>query len=142
MDSSIVVRQYLADEPGQVAASAVIEDPETAIVTSTLTRIEVSGALVRASRGRRVLSLQGALDRLDEDFDEGLITMVSADETEVHKVALEIVRTHGLRALDAIHVATAVLVLPEITDDADETFFVGCDSAQSKVAQELGLTLP
>ncbi len=141
VDSSIIVRHYLEDELGQVAASAVIEDPDTAIVTATLSRIEVSGALVRAARGNRVSSLRGALDRLDEDFDQGLITMVAADENEVHNIALEIVRTHGLRALDAIHVATAILVLHEITESGDETFFVGCDDAQTSVAQQLGLTL-
>ncbi len=141
VDSSIVVRHYLPDEPGQPGASAVIEDPDIAIVTATLTRIEVSGALVRAARGHRIASIQGALDRLDEDFDQGLITMVSADEAEVHKIALDIVRNHGLRALDAIHVATALIVLPSITDETDETMFVGRDHAQSKAAEELGLTL-
>lgn len=141
VDSSIIVRYYLPDESGQIEAAAIIDDPDTAIVTAALTRIEVSGALVRAARGRRVASIQGALDRLDVDFDQGLVTMVSAAEHDVHRVALDMVRRHGIRALDAIHVATAVLVFPAITEEGDQPVFVCRDRAQSAAAVELGLTL-
>jgi uncharacterized protein len=141
VDSSLVVRHYLPDEPGQPEASAIIEDEAIAIVTAPLTRIEVSGALVRAARSRRVESIGDALDRLDDDFDGGLITMIGVDDERLHRSALQIVRDHGLRALDAIHIATALLAFPELVEDDDEAMFIGRDDAQRSVAELLGLVV-
>jgi predicted nucleic acid-binding protein len=54
LDSSVLARAYLADEDGHEEAQALLTDQEVAPVTATLTRIEVSGALVRAARAGRV----------------------------------------------------------------------------------------
>lgn len=54
LDSSVLARVYLVDENGHQDAAALLADPQIATVTGTWTRIEVSGALVRASaRGLR-----------------------------------------------------------------------------------------
>ncbi|EUA52295.1 hypothetical protein I553_2481 [Mycobacterium xenopi 4042] len=53
LDSSVLARAYLVDEDGHQQAIALLGDPEIATVTGTWTRIEVSGALVRAARGGR-----------------------------------------------------------------------------------------
>ena len=49
IDSSVLARAYLPDEPGHEAAAKLLEDPEIGLVTGTWTRIEVSGALMRAA---------------------------------------------------------------------------------------------
>lgn len=53
LDSSVLARAYLADEDGHGQATALLADPDIATVTGTWTRIEVSGALVRAARAGR-----------------------------------------------------------------------------------------
>ena len=141
VDSSVVVSYYLPDETGHAGAVALLDDANVAIVTATLTRIEVSGALVRAARTGRIVAIESVLDRVDDDFDNGLITMVAPDPANVHTAALDIVRTHGLRALDAIHVATAQLALPELIGPHDESAFVSRDAAQADAAASLGLNV-
>jgi uncharacterized protein len=111
-----------------------------AVVTSTLTRIESSGALVRAARSARA-DPADALARLDQDFTDGVITLVSADPADVERNALHVVRTHGIRALDAIHIATAQLVLPELAGPGDTGVFLSRDKEQSDAAQRVGLTV-
>ena len=140
VDSSIVVRYYLPNDPGRDEIVALLNDNNVSVVTSTLTRIESSGALVRAAR-----SIQAdpttALARLDQDFAEGVITLVGADQAEVDDKALHAVRTHGIRALDAIHIATAQVVLPELIGPGDTAVFISRDKEQAAAARNLGLTV-
>lgn len=140
VDSSIVVRYYLPNDPGRGEVVALLNDRETAVVTSTLTRIEASGALVRAARQTKA-NATPALARLDQDFLEGVITLVGADHGEVERKALHAVRTYGIRALDALHVATAQIVLPELVGPGDVAVFVSRDSEQANAARRLGLTV-
>lgn len=140
VDSSIVVRYYLSGDAGHDEAVALIDDVDTAVVTASLTRIEVSGALVRA--GRSVGQAPGPLlNRFDADLAEGLLTVVGADQVEVEAGALAIVRGHGVRALDAIHLATAQLVLPELTGPGDTMVFLTADHRQADAAVAIGLTV-
>ena len=81
IDSSVLVRYYLPLDPHHDEAIALIDDDDTAIVTSSWTRIEASGALVRASRSQRV-SPDAALARLDEDTSVGPITLISVPQAE------------------------------------------------------------
>jgi predicted nucleic acid-binding protein len=67
LDSSVLARVYLADEEGHADAAALLTDPDTATVTGTWSRIEVSGALVRAARTGRA-SEQALLSLLDADL--------------------------------------------------------------------------
>jgi hypothetical protein len=50
VDSSVLARADLHDETGHDEAVALLADPEIALVMGTWTRIEVSGALMRAAR--------------------------------------------------------------------------------------------
>ena len=111
VDSSVVVRYYLEADHGHAEAVALIEDAETAVITSMLTMIEASGALVRAARNA------------------------------VEHRALDIVRASGIRALDALHIAVAVLVLPELTTGADRGVFCARDERQAQAAEAQGLQL-
>jgi uncharacterized protein len=140
VDSSIVVRYYLPNDPGRGEVVALMNDDNAAVVTSTLTRIESSGALVRAARSSRA-DPGDALARLDQDFTDGVITLVSADQADVERNALHIVRTYGIRALDAIHIATAQLVLPELAGPGDTAEFLSRDKEQADAAERVGLTL-
>lgn len=138
LDSSVVVRSYLADEEGHDDANRLLEDPEVAAVTASLTRIEVSGALVRAAsvgRGNR----NRLLRLLDSDLGEGgSLTVLKTDQGEVERVALDLVRQHALRALDAWHLAVAKIATPPLADPGETIAFASRDGAQVAVAKRLG----
>ena len=141
LDSSVLARAYLADESGHDEAVALLDNPDVALVTGTWTRIEISGALVRAARAGRG-DEEGLLASLDADLGpEGPVTVVAAAQDEVEAGALPLVRTYAIRALDAWHLATARLVLPSLAEPDEVTGFATRDEAQAAVATVLGLEL-
>jgi predicted nucleic acid-binding protein len=140
LDSSVLARAYLADEDGHAQARRLLEDPGVGLITSSLTRVEVSGALVRAGRAGRVDAVP-LLDVLDADLDvTGLVALVSPPYEDVEAAALTIVRKHGLRALDSWHLAVASIAGPTLADGDEVVAFASRDSEQAAVAVALGLT--
>jgi predicted nucleic acid-binding protein len=139
LDSSVLARAYLADESGHSDAVAMLEDPDLGLITGTWSRIEVSGALVRAARAGRG-DEKGLLSLLDADLaTDGPVTVIAADREEVEAQALQLVREHAIRALDAWHLATAMLVLPSLVEPGEAIGFATRDQTQSEVAALLGL---
>ena len=140
VDPSVVVRYYLANDPHHAAAVDLIDDADSAVVTGTWTVIETSGALVRACRSAGV-DAAGMLACLDLDVTEGPITLVAEPQDDVERIALDIVRSEGIRAMDAWHIAVAILALPELTGPGDQAVFVTRDSDQARVAERRGLAV-
>ncbi|MDA8347049.1 MAG: type II toxin-antitoxin system VapC family toxin [Thermaerobacter sp.] len=141
VDSSVLARAYLTDEQGHREVALLLDNSEIGLVTGTWTRIEVSGAIVRASATGRV-DRAGLLELLDGDLgDEGRVAVVAADQVEIEARALTLVREHGLRAMDARHLAVAVLTLPDLAEPEEETGFATRDQKQGEVAQALGFVL-
>ncbi len=134
----MLARAYLPDENGHDRALALLEDDETLLVTGTWTRIEVSGALVRAARAGRgeILELLAVLD--GDLGPNGPVTVLAAPQAEVEDQALDIVRTYGLRAMDAWHLATASLTTATLAEPGQQVAFASRDDAQSAVAEQLG----
>lgn len=138
LDSSVLARAYLADEDGHEEAQALLGDPEIATVTGTWTKIEVSGALVRATRAGRA-DTRGLLALLDADLSsEGAVTMLAVAQERAEERALKLVREHALRALDAWHLAVAELTVPPLAEKGEEIGFASRDEAQATVAGQLG----
>lgn len=131
---------YLADEPGHHEATALVADPDVALVTGTWTVIEVSGALVRAARAGR--GDQSRLLRLlDADLAPGgPITPISVPQDRVEHEALRLVRSLGLRAMDAWHLAVAVLAVPSLAEPGETTAFATRDENQAMAADALGFS--
>jgi predicted nucleic acid-binding protein len=140
LDSSVLARAYLADEDGHESAQALLSDPEIAAVTGTWTKIEVSGALMRAARSGRgdAADLLGLLD--NDLLPEGPVTVVTIDQHRVEGRALALVREHALRAMDAWHLAVAELAMPILVEKDEEMGFASRDEAQATVAETLGFT--
>lgn len=139
VDSSVLARAYLMDEVGHHDAAHLLEDAEMAVVTGTRTRIEVSGALVRAARAGR-----GDGDRLLAALDADLgpggpVTMLEAPQHDIETRALELVREHALRAMDAWHLAVAAIALPQLVEAGEAAGFASRDAEQARVAGQLGL---
>jgi predicted nucleic acid-binding protein len=141
LDSSVLARSYLSDEEGHQQATALLEDPEVVAVTGKWTRIEVSGALLRAARtGRNNASEKDLLALLDADLAEsGRVSELAAPQADVERKALELVRRHALRTLDTWHLALASLTVPALAEPEKEAIaFASRDAHQATVAEQLG----
>jgi uncharacterized protein len=139
VDSSLVVRAYLEDEAGSIAAQRVLADRSIAKYTGRWTRIEVSAAVARAARAGRPVLKADTLARLDADLRPGgRIRVIAADDAEVEAKALTLAREHGLRALDALHVALAAIAIPKLADKGEPLGFASRDGDQATVAESLG----
>jgi predicted nucleic acid-binding protein len=136
LDSSILTRAYLVDEDGHEDAARLLHDPEIATVTGSWTRIEVSGALVRAARAGRG-DEQGLLELLDADL-AGPVVVLAAPQEQVEHDALKLVRDHALRAMDAWHLATAAITIPPLLEPHEPRAVASRDEAQRAVAEQLG----
>jgi len=138
VDSSLLTRAYLADEVGHDDARHLLAT-EFALVTGRLTRIEVSGALARAVRAGRHPSREEAFATLDSDLGPGgRVSEANPPAQSVEQAALSLVREHGLRALDAWHLAVASIVLPKLADKGEPIGFASRDGGQATVAESLG----
>lgn len=139
-DSSVLARSYLPDERGHREALKLLRDPEILVVTGSWTRIEVAGALVRTARAKH-RDKERLLDIWQADTGpDGPVTIVSAPQAEVEAEAFDIVATHGIRAMDAWHIATATLLLPELAT-GEPYAFASRDKEQAAVAELRGFTL-
>jgi uncharacterized protein len=140
VDSSLIARAYLRDEDGSEEAQRLLADRRLAKVTGRWTRIEVTAAIVRAARAGRLESPARSLAWLDADLRHGTgrIEVVSAPDTEVEAKALALAREHGLRALDALHVALAAITVPKLADKGEPIGFASRDGDQATVAESLG----
>lgn len=141
LDSSVLVRAYLADEDGHEQAGALLEDDAVGRVTSSLTRIEVSGALVNAGRAGRV-EADDLIELLDADLDAaGRVSVVAPPSDDIEARALEIVRAHGLRTLDAWHLAVAIVAASSYVESDEKFAFASRDADQAAAAEALGLAV-
>lgn len=115
-DTSAVVRLYLDEgEHEQVRAMAA------PILTTELTRVEVSSAVWKKARMEHITTeLATALDGLiafDLEQSDSRFALIPPDGA-VLRSACEAVRRHGLRAYDAVQLATALVArasVPELT---------------------------
>jgi len=140
LDSSVLARAYLRDEDDHDQIIRLLDDPEIAAFTGTWTRIEVSGALIRAARSGRGDG-DGLLALLDADLSAGgPVAELSAPQDQVEEMALRLVREHAIRAMDAWHLAVAWLTLPGLAEPDEQVAFASRDRDQRKVAARLGFT--
>jgi predicted nucleic acid-binding protein len=139
VDSSALARAYLPDEDGHDVAHQMMIG-EDALVTSTWTLVEVTSALTRAARSGRV-DLDGLLAAFESDTAvDGPVTLLRPDQIAVEARAVDIVRQHALRSLDALHLAVAELAALPLAAP-EECGFASRDRAQAEVAAKLGFTV-
>ena len=99
VDADVVIYSAAADHPWAERITALFSDPRRwRLVGST---ILVPELLIRPTRGADENELDGLLDRIAR------IELVAADE-RVCTLAAAIGATYGLRAADAVHLATAI----------------------------------
>lgn len=139
LDSSVIVRAYLPDEPDHDFVRTLLESADDAVITGSLSRLEVTGALVRAARANRGDESR-LLDRFAADVHpvHGGLAIVDAHPAEIELVALSIVRRFGIRAMDAWHLACASLAFDDLAEPGEQRLFATRDERQAEAARDLG----
>lgn len=139
LDTSVLVRAFLPDEHGHREARDLLANEDVALVTCTWTRIELASALTRAARaGRResAVLLDAALSAMAQD---GPMAVVAAPQDGIERVVFGLVKEDGLRAMDAWHLACALMVLPQLAEAGEAQAFATRDAEQGAAAQIRGL---
>jgi len=133
-DSSAVVKLYV-QERGRAALLRLLRQHE--VVASAILPVEIRGALRRGTaenviEGRR---LAAALQQLDSDRAQWNLLAVS---TEILERAEQIVASHAVRTLDAIHIASAQEFAGRLQTRVP---FISADHRQCEAAAAAGLTV-
>lgn len=133
-DTSALIKRYV-DEPGRREVLALLR--KNRCLVSAVLPVEVRSALRRrvAEKTLDRKRVPGVLKRLAADRAYWTIIEVSR---EVLAMAESLSGDHPLRALDAIHIASAKLFADRT---ALQTFtFASADLRQTQVAEALGIT--
>jgi uncharacterized protein len=64
--------------------------------------------------------------------------VLSAPQARVEEIALDLVREHALRVMDAWHLAVASLTVPPLAEPGEVLAFASRDEQQAAVATTLG----
>ena len=104
LDTSALVKLYAEEAGSQVVRRAVAASD--LIATSLLSYAEARSALARKCRGGEIA--RAALNRLRQEFerDWARLHVLPVDEVLVRKAG-DLTEEYALRALDALHLATA-----------------------------------
>lgn len=139
-DSSALVRAYLPDEPGHDVLSARLLDPDRAVVTSAVTEVEMVAAMHAAARRRRVDVPEAVLAEVVADLGpDGHIMLLDLEPRRVLPRARGLCERHRLRALDAIHLAAALIERDELAGEGELVFVTRDDDQAAADAEGLAV---
>jgi len=131
LDSSAIVRQYLADEEATSYLAAITIETRS-VVTARLSYVEVRAALAAARRATRLTPRQH--DQAVDDFETDWATYEVMELTRLRSErAGAVAETFGLRAGDAIQLASVLELDPE------QTVLVAWDSRLRMAARVAGV---
>ncbi|HEY7345318.1 MAG TPA: type II toxin-antitoxin system VapC family toxin [Gaiella sp.] len=131
-DSSAVAKLLLAEDGSERVRE--LWAFETTVVSSWITYVETTAAIAAAERSGRISprTMREALTRLRSEW--AAVEAIDVDDSTSAKAASLAVR-HGLRGMDAIHLASAVLLAEA------EPVVVTWDVALHRAAQAEGLAV-
>ena len=138
-DSSALVKFYMI-EPGTVWTRQIINETNSAgkpfhhILTSALTQVEVPAAIAIIRRNR--LIGERLKRQIFERFSIDAASRYSFIQLEQPLIrrAAHLTQTHGLRAYDAIHLSTAIMLKAEFELNGLSLTFVSGDNKLLKAA--------
>jgi predicted nucleic acid-binding protein len=131
-DTSAVLKRYVAEVGSDAVEPLLRRHP---LVSSALLVVEITSALHRRRGEFAAAVLEATWKRFSDDRGHWRLAAVSG---AVLDRAEEVVRSSGVRTLDAIHVATAVLVAWEL---GSPLAFVTADGVQAAAAREAGMSV-
>lgn len=140
-DTSALARLYLADEPDHAALRRLLLDSDEQIVTSEVSRLELTSAVCGAERAGRIADRDEVLTRIEADcLRGGSVHLLSLRPERTFPTAQRLLLEHRLRTLDAIHLAVALEDAPAFAG-SEEVVLVTRDDDQAAAARALGLAV-
>jgi predicted nucleic acid-binding protein len=139
VDASVIVTAYFRDEPDHDRYRVMLFEEGGPAVVSEVVRAEVASAVWAASRAGRIADGDVVISRFDTDCAEGgPVKLLALRSGPVIDRAVQLIREHRLRSLDAIHLAVALEDARWLAGE-EGLVFATCDQAQSRAAIALGL---
>jgi len=135
-DTSALIK-YFHEEAGTVTVTDLITSPESVIHVSDLVRIEFISALYRRYRNKEIddKALNEAINGFYEEYSRFNVEPLGhAVLQEAEELLIKHGKTHGLRTLDALHLATCILLKEA------NWIFVASDDTLISVAKAVGLS--
>lgn len=140
-DTSALGRAYFADEEDHRFLRRRLLEGDEQVVTSALTRVEITSAAHRATAAGRISDGGAILRQFDAHCRRGgpIVRLALRPNVTLPR-AVSLAAAHALRSMDALHLAVA------LTDGlrfagAEELRFVTRDAEQAAAARALGFTL-
>ena len=135
LDTSALVKLYAEEEGSDLVRQGV--RAADLIATSLMAYAETRSALARKSRSREIS--RAIFNRCKREFDRDWLELhkLPVDEPLVRKAG-ELAEQHALRALDALHLATADSLQTALRDTVTFACF---DGALNGAAEARGLAL-
>jgi len=133
LDTSVIVKLYIREEDSEEVAAAVAD--ATLVATSWLAYPEACAAFERRRRDKSVspAALKAARQAFEADWPSWIAVGV---DTDLAHHSARLAEKHGLRAADAIHLASFERILA--TCEGDDVRFLCADERLSKAARKLG----
>jgi len=128
LDSSALFKRFV-DEPGRLAVLACMSQARS-LVAAPHCRLELHSALTRLGREGRydIEALRETRAEIDSSFEQ---VDVMPFTSGLERVAIQALDTASLRAVDALHVAAALISRVDL--------FVTADRRQAAAAEAAGL---
>ena len=142
LDSSALVKRYVRESGSVWIESLFIPGAGHIVFIAAITAVEVAAAIARRARGGTILPADAAAAcaqfRADLSVDYQIVDLTSL----VRSHAMLVAETHGLRAYDAVQLASALAVHQERSTAGLPTLtFVSADTELNGVAAAEGLTV-
>jgi predicted nucleic acid-binding protein len=136
LDTSALVKFYV-EEPGSRAVRALLERAQV-VSTSRVAYVEMRAGLARKLRQGelREKEYKHILSAFEKDWKDYFVIEVSES---VANLGGELVEKHPLRALDALHLASALFLRERVRSDV---FFSSFDERLNEAAKAEGLAVP
>jgi len=136
LDTSTLVKLYVREKNSQETQELVHE--AEVVATSQVAYVEARAAFARKLRehGLTRRENRSVIEGLDRDWETYFAVNVSY---ELIRTAGEFAETHALKAFDAIHLASAVLVRGQVNQSV--TFYC-FDHRLASAAEKQGLEIP
>ncbi len=132
LDTSVIVKLYIREEDSDAIAAAVAD--AAVVATSLLAYPEACAAFERRRRERSVspAALKAVKQAFDADWSSWIAVGIDAD---LARHSARLAEKHGLRAADALHLASFERILTAADDD--DVRFLCADDRLSKAARSL-----
>lgn len=140
LDASALVKRYVWESGSRWLNSVLERAEQDTFLSSELVTVEVMSAFGRAYRAKRIGAprREVVITELNEDM-RSLIHTLPVSHTVV-RAAGELAIAHGLRAYDALHLATALDLANDLARiAADPPIFVSADSDLLEAAKVEGI---